>query len=193
VKKGRVKFMDENVFEDELVKDEKILWTGQPNPRKIFSKADIFFVPFSIMWGGFALFWEGGVLFSGAPAFFALWGIPFVLIGLYITFGRFIYKSYKKTKTYYALTNKRVISVFNKQNKVFKSEFIDRLTSINKGENSLGEGSIRFGKVPFGYGMYENTGMDFFMMNSGYSGVTFYDIEEVDIVYRLVNDLRKNK
>lgn len=148
--------------------------------------------PFSIMWGRFAFFWEGGVLQTGASLCAALWGIPFVLVGLYFILGRFYYKAYIKSKTYYAITNKRVINIFDKRNKVVKSEFIDRLTSVNKNENHYGQGRIRFGNVPFGYGMHENAGIDFCMMNSGYSGVSFYDSDNVDEVYRLGNNLRKD-
>ncbi len=66
-------------------------------------------VPFSIMWGGFAVFWELGVLATGAPAFFDLWGLPFVALGLYLIFGRFIYKRRQKERTVYGVTDQRGI------------------------------------------------------------------------------------
>jgi hypothetical protein len=66
-------------FDAHLVGGEKILWVGRPDPAKIFSKSDRFAIPFSLMWGGFALFWETTVILSGG-GFFILWGIPFVAI-----------------------------------------------------------------------------------------------------------------
>jgi hypothetical protein len=52
-------------------------------------RADALFIPFSLMWAGFAFFWETMAIRGGAPFFFWLWGIPFILIGVWITVGRF--------------------------------------------------------------------------------------------------------
>ncbi len=55
-------------FQPELLKDEKILWSGQPETKVLFTRADVFLAPFSVLWGGFAIFWEVSVLRSRAPA-----------------------------------------------------------------------------------------------------------------------------
>jgi hypothetical protein len=46
--------------------------------------------------------------------FFALWGIPFVAIGLYMVLGRFFAKSYQKRRAMYAVTDQRALIVFNR-------------------------------------------------------------------------------
>ena len=42
-----------------------------------------------------------------APLLFKIWGIPFVLAGLYFVFGRFIVEGKRLSRTVYAITNKK--------------------------------------------------------------------------------------
>jgi len=106
------------LLQEEFLRDERVLWQGQPDPSKHFAPSDVFAIPFSLLWGGFALFWEASALglvrWDGdegrAPLFFVLWGIPFVLIGLYLMVGRFFYKAWRKRRTLYAVTDRRVLS-----------------------------------------------------------------------------------
>lgn len=88
---------------------EQILWKGVPGKGHLFLPSDLFMVPFSILWCGFAFFWEFGVISSGAPFFFALFGLPFIGVGLYITVGRFIWKVYIRKRTAYVITNRKII------------------------------------------------------------------------------------
>lgn len=130
------------LFKDGLLRDEEILWYGQPDRSVIFSGSDLFLVPFSILWGGFAIFWEFTAIKMGAPFFFRLFGIPFVIIGFYFIFGRFIYRGIKKKHTYYAVTNQRVLILTSLSNKNLQAEFINQIPCINKSVRSDGKGTI---------------------------------------------------
>lgn len=66
-------------------------------------------MPFSLLWGGFSIFWSISALVGGAPVPFALFGVPFVALGLYFIFGRFIYKAKRKRQTVYGLTEGRAL------------------------------------------------------------------------------------
>jgi hypothetical protein len=76
----------------ESMAGESIYWTGRPNPNVVFHKEDCYIIPFSLLWGGFAIFWEAGVTGywgygpkGGTPStFMALWGVPFIVIGQYM-------------------------------------------------------------------------------------------------------------
>ena len=40
------------LFNDELIQGESIEWSGQPDPNVLFTKADIFLVPVTLIWSG---------------------------------------------------------------------------------------------------------------------------------------------
>src|SRR6185436_18707629 len=92
-----------------LLSTERVLWTGRPPTGILFRKADGLLIPFSLLWGGFAVFWEYTAYNSGAPPFFLLFGGVFVIIGLFLVFGRFVYDMWVRENTVYAITNERVL------------------------------------------------------------------------------------
>jgi hypothetical protein len=110
-----------------------------------FRPADIFMLPFSLLWGGFAIFWEYSVVSNGAPFFFTLWGVPFVLVGLYIIVGRFLVDSYQRARTYYGVTDQRVIILGGLMNRDVKSITLQGLNDVSLNERSDRSGSITFG------------------------------------------------
>jgi hypothetical protein len=184
-------------IQPELTSGESIVWSGQPSPGIVFHKEDLYLIPFSLLWGGFAIFWEAGVSGfwggkghqTGAWSFGILWGIPFVLIGQYLIWGRFFYAAWLKGRTFYAVTDRRVIVVQNGWKRQMASGYIDTLPTLIKEGGSNGIGCLRFAQpLPAaysrnGFGAWNG-------LNIG-SVPTFMDIENVDSVYRLVSDLRE--
>lgn len=189
-------------FDRELLKDEKIVWTAQPG-ASLFAPADLFLVPFSLMWGGFALFWEASVLTiggnggnAGPPIIFPLVGGMFVVVGLYFIFGRFFYKAYKNRRTFYAVTNQRVIVLTNTLSRNVQATFIKSVPTINKRVKADGSGTLRFGNSS-GFGgmaaMCENTGLDFFGSFYGEQPPAFHSIRDAEKVYRMVADIQQGE
>lgn len=139
---------------------EKLLWSGQPKQGVRLQSSDALMIPFSLMWGGFAFFWEASVLgltgipthpkqqaaaAGGIPIFMALWGIPFVAVGLYMIFGRFFYDAALRNKTWYGITDRRLIvlkSFFTSRVSSFDYATLTNLNLVERGDRS---GDVLFG------------------------------------------------
>jgi hypothetical protein len=138
-------FQAEQTLRAELGRGERLLWSGRPRQGVRLRASDGFMVPFSLLWGGFAIFWEAMALRQSKSPLFVLWGIPFVLIGIYLIVGRFFVDSYQRARTYYGVTDQRVL--------ILSGLFTRRTTSIalqNLGEVSVAERSDRSGSIVFG-------------------------------------------
>jgi hypothetical protein len=174
-------------LERERIGGERLLWVGQPDPRRHFDRSDWFLIPFSLMWGGFAIFWEISAILSGS-AFFIFWGVPFVAAGLYGIVGRFFVKARTKRRTYYAVTERRVLSVV--RGGTTKAMFLNLVPTINARIRDDGSGTVIFGNASWRQASYGNTGVEFFGRGYGDDIVAFYDIPDAREVVDLVNELR---
>ena len=78
-------------IDSQLRPGERVLWLGRPQ-GSLLTRDDIFLIPFSLVWLGGVIFWEATVI-RGGTFFFALFGLPFVAIGLLVAVGRFWFKA----------------------------------------------------------------------------------------------------
>lgn len=140
------------------VPPEKIKWRGRPDAGLHFSKADIFMVPFSLLWCGFAIFWEASVLRSDAPPLFRIWGVPFVLVGIYIVIGRFFWDAYSRSNTWYALTDDSALIVRRGLGGGMSSIYLPTVDNLGLDLRADGSGTIYFGAAsdlqPGGMGLF---------------------------------------
>lgn len=145
-----------DAFSPDLLPGETIEWTGRPNRSVVFHPDDWFAIPFSLIWGGVTVFWL--LLASGLwdtwqhkphqpfQIFGLIWGTPFVILGQYLIWGRFVHQFWKKKRTYYALTNRRALIVeYGLRNRSSSSVYFDNLARIDKRVRSDGIGNISFG------------------------------------------------
>jgi hypothetical protein len=131
---------------DRMLTGERILWSGRPAQGLLFTARDAFLIPFSLLWGGFAVFWETMALSKpNAELFMSLWGIPFVLLGLYFIVGRFLLDAWVRSGMLYAVTNRRILISRSGPFSKFTALGLDRLPDASISESAGGRGTIRFG------------------------------------------------
>jgi hypothetical protein len=99
----------ELVVTKELDANERLLWAGVPKQGFLLRSSDAGMIPFSLLWCGFTFYWESLVVKTNGPLFFKLWGAMFMLVGLYIVFGRFFVDAWQRGVTAYALTDRRAL------------------------------------------------------------------------------------
>lgn len=178
------------VIAREIGSNERILWSGMPKQGIIFNLFDIFLIPFSMVWCGFAVFWEFIAIKYDAPLFFALWGIPFVVMGFYIVAGRFIADSKERARTFYGITEDRIIFISTLSPKTVKSFNINEITDITLIEHPDRKGTIIFGAVPPFYSFFASTSWP------GTEQQTIPNFQAVDnarTAYDLINHIRSKK
>ncbi len=134
---------------NELDDGELISWVGQISKKRAFNKKlPLFF--FGIPFTAFALFWMisvGTMLnksFGNFVNYFALFGLPFLIIGIFMLLSPFIASLIAK-KSIYIITDRRAI-IFNKtifSNNV-KSYYPKDLSNIETNQKGEDEGDIIF-------------------------------------------------
>jgi len=176
-------FEDQQTILPYLLPAEKLVWSGRPPTGLLFRKTDVFLIPFSLLWLGFACFWEFTAYSSGAPVFFLIFGGAFVTIGLFITLGRFVYDMLLRGNTIYALTNERVLILAGLFNRSLRSLSLKNLPQAALDLTNDGRGTITFG-VPGTFGYPMNT--------PGWPGIgrmgipMFERIENANEVYKMI-------
>jgi hypothetical protein len=179
-----MKDLPDAVLSTELSSGERLLWSGKPRGGIRLRSTDAIAIPFSIMWCGFAIVWETTVTISGAPLLFKLWGIPFVIVGLYIVVGRFFVDALVRKYTFYGVTSERALITTTLFGCRRRSIGLRTLGEIALSERSDESGTITFGSVqPFSAGLW--------FPGSKKSVPSFEMIDKVESVYSLIIDTQR--
>jgi hypothetical protein len=162
-------------LKDYLMPNERLLWAGKPVQGLRLQKSDWFMVPFSLIWCCFSIFWIFGASLGGG--YFGLFGIPFVLVGLYLVFGRFFYDSFLRKSAIYGVSNQRILIKEGVLSNELLSLDLKNLPALHLIQFDNGGGTITFGEdITTGYGKRAQT----------QQAPKFDAIEEVSSVYQLI-------
>jgi hypothetical protein len=169
---------------------ERLVWNGQPKQGIRLQASDWIAIPFSLLWCSFALFWEALALGLYQPksgqthpgSFMALFGLPFVLIGIYMVVGRFFGDALTRRKTWYGVTDKRVIILSSFLGTRLSSIDLANLTNLNLIERKDNSGDVQFGFIA-----------DLGMYNSRRRPLIpgFYQIPDARRVYNLIREVQQ--
>jgi hypothetical protein len=187
------------LLRSELQEGERLLWSGRPDTRRLLVRSDAFLVPFSLMWAGFTIFWEAGVLTAKTTSggdryglFFVLWGLPFVAIGLYLVVGRLVARRYFGPRTAYAITDRRAIVLKPARGgrRNVTSVWLASAPAVSRRAAAKGHGTVLIGSMPVSQ-MAAVAGDPGWVFNHtiGDAVVAFWNISDADEVGRLATRL----
>ena len=75
----------------------------------------------------------------------ALWGVPFVLIGLYLIAGRFFLDARNRSRTAYGVTDRRAVFITGLLSRNAKTLVLKTVVDLTLTERADGTGTIEFG------------------------------------------------
>ena len=141
-----------DVLRRQLAPGERVLWHGRPPQGLLLRRADAWLIPLSCLWGGGVIFNVLHLLKTSAQmedragmGFLFVWGLLFVLVGLYLMLGRFWVDAYLRARTYYALTHERLLLAGGWSGRQIKSLPLRNLPQITLKVNASGGGVIQLG------------------------------------------------
>ena len=128
----------------ELGHGERALWVARPRPRRQLRALAIWL--FAVPWTAFSVFWIAAAGFShGAPdagsLLFALFGLPFLLIGIGMLAAPFAAVAAAR-RTVYALTDRRIVRISWGRRTVTKSVLLTQIGPVTRSSGSDGYGDL---------------------------------------------------
>jgi len=129
---------------------ERLQWTGRPKAGLTLQSGDIFLIPFSLLWSGgvFAGLWSA-LNEPNTPIVVLTMLTLFAVMGVHILIGRFFYDAWRRSRTYYGLTEQRVIIVSGATGRKAKSLNLKALQDISLSKKNDGTGTITLGLSPW--------------------------------------------
>ena len=162
---------------------ERILWRGRPVARRFILRGSLLVIPFTFVWFAFAIFWEASALTSRAPGFFALWGLPFIAVGAYISVGRFFVAWREAQRTAYVLTDQRILVAGGAFGTRIQELALRTLPSPSLDQGTDGVGTITFGPT-WPYSSWVPAGWPMMRMTSP----SFTTIADASAVFRRIDE-----
>ncbi|QQR85201.1 MAG: hypothetical protein IPJ76_11300 [Flavobacteriales bacterium] len=167
--------------------EERILWQGQPKQGLRVRTHDLFLIPFSLLWCGFAVFWTVSVIATSAPFIMKIFGLAFVGIGMYFVFGRFLVESYQRRHTWYTLTDQRAIITATAPRRIDRSVDLHSVTNVSVETQHGGWGTVLLGPAP---------AMPFSRIGFGRNNAgppAFDVVQDAASIYSMIVDVRQCK
>lgn len=171
-------------FQPFLLPGERVLWAGRPKQGFLLHRTDAFLLPFSWLWLAFvvAFFFMAPPSPSDEVPIWLFMGL-FLVVGIYVAFGRFIHDAIIRKRMTYAVTDQRVLFL---QGARITSLDLQRLPKLELVEHGDQRGTISFETTPTFFDGAKSANLAIWVPTIASS--QFVRIQEPRRVYQLIRD-----
>lgn len=173
-------------FKDELLEDEKLIWTGKPKSGLRLNFSDFWFIPLCLFAISFMIYLLLEKEEISTPFFLDYIVVPIIGAFTFMLIRRLIGEMlFMRKNTYYAVTNKRVIiksGMFSKETSSINYESFD---SVTFWENGKGYGYVKVYAKDFSRIMTPNN-----PVNRMGRFLRFQYLDNIKILYKLIEEQR---
>jgi hypothetical protein len=127
-----------------LLDGELVLWLGNPGRGLLFTECDVLRILLGLFLLPVVVFFAV-VSPDSFPLLFRTAVVYFILADIYLIFGQYVFDAWLRGKTWYAVTNRRILIARSGLFARFVALDRDRLPKLRLSENSGRYGTIRFG------------------------------------------------
>jgi hypothetical protein len=141
----------ETAMRDALEPGERLLWSGRPRQGLLLRRGDAILIPATLVPFAFAVFLEAvvvakGCLADGGAVAMALLIGSVVVATLHLVVGRFFLEAYQRARTFYGVSDRRVLIVFRFYGSRALAFALERVTEIDLKADRGGLGTLTFGR-----------------------------------------------
>lgn len=170
----------EAVLRPFLLPGERLLWAGRPQGGIVLQPADLYILPFCLLWSGtvVAMAFVDPV-FRHHPLF-AL----FLIGAIYMMAGRFAVDAWARRRLIYAVSDRRALILRGPRNPRLRSNELRLLPVLELQERATGRGTINFEKPP--PNDFSDTRIWIDWSPAASNASRFLDIDQARSVYDLI-------
>jgi len=197
-----------DILNNALFSDEIVLWSGKPSISKIFNIIDWILIPVGIIWMSSGIYGltfiidsmnrtstiaDNEMLMQFMRIMALIISAIFSALGMYLLVFRFIVKAFIKSKSQYAITNRRILIIQKGPFSRMKSVEANTIAHIEMSEFRHGKGTIFFFRANSIIKAISTMILDIPWLYWHSKKYIFFDIAEINGVKAIVYDFISKK
>lgn len=174
-------------FRSHLSHEEYVLWHGRPKQGLCLRASDAMFIPFTMLCAAIA--W-GNFFEDAASPLVWLPVVPMAFACTYMILGRFIIDRIARARTFYAVTQRRVLIVNGVTHRTISSLLLHSLAAMTYAQRRDGSGTVTLGRAPLFYDLMR---LQYALFSPGECVPQLEGIDNAHDVFKLIRKAQRGE